>query len=71
MNIKTNASAQTVLVSVIAFIGNAGEIDPQTRFWATLGCAGVMMALSIFAQYRNPNGSNCRAAYDPQPKPRR
>ena len=69
MKLTTNASAQSILVGAVAYIGNADEIDPQIRFWATLGCCLLMLGLSVLAQYFNPNGTSAKASWEPRRKP--
>jgi len=67
MNIKANAGTQAILVAAIGYIQGAA-IGDNVKFWATLACAGVMLAISLIAQFRNPDGTNARGAYDPPQK---
>lgn len=67
MNIKANVGTQGILVAAIGYIQGAA-IGGDVKFWATLACAGVMLAISLVAQYRNPDGTHARAAYDPPRK---
>ena len=69
MRIATNASAQSILVGAVAYIGNADEIDPQIRFYATLACCLLMAGLSLFAHHRNPDGSSAKASWTPRREP--